>query len=46
MNNLKTPNFIEKFYKDRKSKNNAILLLIIFFVILFFFITILRMNIT
>ena len=24
MNDLKTPNFIEKFYKDRKSKNNAI----------------------
>ena len=46
MNDLKTPSFIEKFYKDRKSKNNAILLLIIFFVILFFFITILRMNIT
>ncbi len=46
MNNLKSPNFIEKFYKDRKSKNSVVLLLIIFFVILFFFITILRMNIT
>ena len=46
MNDTKSPNFIKKFYKDRKPKNNAILLLIIFFVILFFFITILRMNIT
>ncbi len=46
MNNPKTSNFVEKFYKDRKFKNNIILLLIIFFVVLFFFITILRMNIT
>ena len=46
MNDLKSPNFVEKFYKDRKSKNNVILILIIFFVILFFLITILRMNIT
>ena len=46
MNDSKSPNFIEKFYKDRRSKNNVILLLIIFFVILFFLITILRMNIT
>ncbi len=46
MNDPKLPNFIEKFYKDRKSKNNAILILIVFFVILFFLITILRMNIT
>ena len=46
MSDLKTPSFIEKFYKDRKSKNNAILFLIIFFVILFFVITIIRMNIT
>ena len=36
MNDLKTPNFIEKFYKDRKSKNNAILLLIIFLYFCFF----------
>ena len=46
MKDFKEPNFIEKFYKDRKLKNNTVLLLIIFFVILFFFITILRMNIT
>ena len=46
MNKIKAPNFVKRFYKERKSKNLIILFLIIFFVVLFFLITVLRMNIT
>ena len=46
MKKIIIPNFVEKFYKERKNKNITILILIVFFVVLFFLITILRMNIT
>ena len=46
MNKFEAPNFVKKFYKERKSKNLIILFLIIFFVVLFFLITVLRMDIT
>ncbi len=45
MNKNLDPNYIAKFYKNRKNKNLIILFLILFFVLLFFLITILRMNV-
>jgi len=44
--NKKNPDYVESFYKSRKSKNLAVLLIIISLVVLFFLITILKMDIT
>ncbi len=46
MKSDKEEEYINAFYKNRKSKNFAILGVVIFMVVLFFFITILRMDIT